>query len=72
MNVAPRDDPGRLVIRAAALIALITGCSSPFDSACQPSATRLGWRVTYVSATCDTTVAWITPPPPAPERRSEP
>ena len=58
--------------RAAALIPLISACSLPLDPECLPSATRVGWEVSYVSASCDTTVAWIVPPPPAPERRSAP
>lgn len=52
------------VLRAVALLALISACSLPVDPECLPAATRAGWQETFVSATCDTAVAGITPPPP--------
>ncbi|HEY6159126.1 MAG TPA: hypothetical protein VIV88_16890 [Gemmatimonadales bacterium] len=42
----------------------LAGCHGVTTTGCTPSATRVGWRVVAVSTSCDTSVAWIIPPPP--------
>ena len=48
---------------AGCLTAAAIGCRSVTAGGCASSAERVGWKVIVVSAACDTSIVWITPPP---------
>jgi len=61
---ARRIAGGALV--AGCLTVAVVGCRSVTADECASSAQRVGWKLIVVSAACDTSTVWITPPPDIP------